>query len=813
MSSKSRHSPSWFFKRLVVAGGVLICVAMAVRAVRSARQQREAEACLEQAVLAETAGELERAAAGFGRYVGLIPGDVAARARLSVLQDRLAKTGAERLQAFLALEAALRRAPELADLRRRIVMRAMGLHRFGDAKGHLEQLLEASPDDGSLWALAGECDESLGRFSEALQDYETAIRNTPHQLDAYLRLAELQRSQFDRAAAADEVLDKMIAANPLVYQGYLARGQSRRKQGSIATAAVDFERARELAPQQAEPWLAWSQTVQDLAAEQATSGNRPEAARLLEGASRDLERALFLHADEPRFYQELAQLEQQAGRSAEAAVWLRRGLDQLPREAELKCHLADLLLDLREVAEARTLISELRSSAAAVPVLRYLNARLLMADKQWTAAGELLEGARPQFPSLSRLALRADLFLAECFEHLVNPERQVAILRRAVRSQPLSIPARAGLAAALRTLGRTDEALNEARKLCRLQPGFTDEALLAAEQLRLAHLLILDQYRLPAGTRHWREVDALLDRIGEAPADPAVVTLLRAELLLAQGKFSEAREYLESQRQQGPADARVWTALAKFAALDGSDESAARLVNSAQEMLGDSIELRRALGEYWSQRRGMRARQELSKLAVDCAPFSLTEQTHLLRSIAAACQQQGDRQAARRLWEEVAARERDELDVRLNLWEMARQDHDLREMTALSQEIRRIEGAGPHWCHAEAHRLILEAGEEAASGHAKARHWLAAAARLRPGWQRIPASLAALEDAAGDPEKALKEYQRALELGAHEPRVLRRTAELLCRAQRYAAAEELLQTLEQQRRDLMADELLSLWRP
>jgi cellulose synthase operon protein C len=62
----------------------------------------------------------------------------------------------------------------------------------------------------------------------------------------------------------------------------------------------------------------------------------------------------------------------------------------------------------------------------------------------------------------------------------------------------------------------------------------------------------------------------------------------------------------------------------------------------------------------------------------------------------------------------------------------------------------------------------------------------------RPGWARVPALEARLEEAEGRPERALAAYLRAIALGDRRPEVIRRAAQLLTERGRRAEAAEVL---------------------
>jgi len=90
-------------------------------------------------------------------------------------------------------------------------------------------------------------------------------------VDAFARLAALLRGPLAEPARADDVMDRLIAANGRSAHAYLARALYRREAELPGPAGQDLDRARELAPDDPDVLAA----VADL----ALSRNDLEAAR------------------------------------------------------------------------------------------------------------------------------------------------------------------------------------------------------------------------------------------------------------------------------------------------------------------------------------------------------------------------------------------------------------------------------------------------------------------------------------------------------------------------------------------------------
>src|SRR5262249_10612559 len=151
---------------------------------------------------------------------------------------------------------------------------------------------------------------------------------------------------------------------------------------------------------------------------------------------------------------------------------------------------------------------------------------------------------------------KLDVLLANCYEHLGNPDLQLTTARRALSVDPVWPPARLSLASALAATGRLDEAVAEYRKL----PGKEPSVLLVT-----ARLLMVRNLRLPTSERRWAEAEELIDELAKLEPDSLEVPLLRAEILLASRKTDEAQKVLETARDKNPKHLPFWLALTGLA--------------------------------------------------------------------------------------------------------------------------------------------------------------------------------------------------------------------------------------------------------
>ena len=745
--------------------------------------KRNAGVLLRRAEEAEEKKDFATALDFFGRYLGFRPDDTEALARYALLLEQESFSPASRLRAFLLLEEVLRRAPERDDVRRRVIKLAMSIERFADAKEELALLLKSFPEDPELEELFGRCEEGSSRFDKAAEWYDKVICHDPHRADAYARLTNIYRSQLDKPAKADEVMERLVKANPESVRARLARGDYLRKLGLLAEANQEISYARKkLAPDEADVLLASS----DLA----------QAAGKADEARGYLETGLTQHPDDPRFHLGLADLELRRGRRPKAVSHLREAVKVLPdtAQAALLWTAADLFLDSGEPKEAELLVKRLGQSAYPLPAVDYLRARLALNDGRVAEARDLLEKQRPKLVRSPELARQVDLLLGQCHERLQNPEAQLAAYRRAATEAAPSDPARLGLASALLANGQVDEAITEYRKLMPRLPEL---------RLTVARLLILQNLRLPPARRGWEQVELLLRDAPPEVRQTVEYSMLGVELVLVRGQEEEARKELEAAVVREPKEARYWLGLAALA--DRSNkangekpfEKSLKILDEAEKHLGDSVALRLARATRLAGLPREEACAVLRKLEEGGA-FDGADLTRLQLGLADAYDRLGAAEDAHRLLDRVAERLPYDLAVRVLLFDHALLAADQAAMQKYIGEVRRLEGeAGPLWRYGEATRLILLASKGETSDLVRARRLLAEAGKIRPRWARLALRQADIEELEGSLDAALDHYRQALALGERAPPVVRRTVQLLT-ARRLEEARQVLESLQEQ---------------
>src|SRR5262249_16388411 len=146
-----------------------------------------------------------------------------------------------------------------------------------------------------------------------------------------------------------------------------------------------------------------------------------------------LTRAAEQFTGERRLYQQLARVELQAGKPDDAIAALQTGLVALPGDRDLRVRLAEALLAAGKTQEAQKELGSLRTANNFPSVLlHYLDAHVLVQNKQWAEASQLLESIRDQLKGVPDLRAEADHLLSRCYDQLGERDQYFATLQRTI---------------------------------------------------------------------------------------------------------------------------------------------------------------------------------------------------------------------------------------------------------------------------------------------------------------------------------------------------------------------------------------------
>ena len=237
---------------------------------------------------------------------------------------------------------------------------------------------------------------------------------------------------------------------------------------------------------------------------------------------------------------------------------------------------------------------------------------------------------------------------------------------------------------------------------------------------------------------------------------------------------------------------------------------AGSILKQAEDRLGDRAELRLAGAKHWANHGGPEAPKALTLLEHNLDQFSADEQERILRTLADAHLHTGDASVARRLVSELVKRKPRDLGLRFSQFTLALGTGDRSAIEESLEGIRVTENqlqmvgtkGQPVWHFARSRYLIWSAkrpgqGPISTDKLDEARLNLAAASKSRPAWPVLALAEAEIDELSGHQDGAINAYRRAIELGAHDLDVIRRTVQLLYDRRRYDQADELIRRLQE----------------
>jgi cellulose synthase operon protein C len=825
----------------------LLCfsvVGLAASFVHALQVRRQSAFLLKRARDNSADKQLQTALRDYQLYLQLAPQDAEAHAEFGMLL-------AERRQAQPAafhLETALRTLPDRDPLRRKLVELDMALKRFSDARDHLKKLLDSFPGDATLLEQRGICEEASGDDSQAVESYQKAIAADPKRFESYARLADVLWLRLDRPKDADDYMHIMVSRNPDSAVAHYLRARSLHlrvknwnpeelaKRKRLALSEV--EKAIELGGKDIKSFL----LAVDLA---GIAGQVAEAQETLikafllavdlaeatgddDKARRYAQSVIDAKPSAADGYLAMFRVEMHTKHTKTAVEALRRGIEKAKDRWELSLRLAQLMIEQNDLKEAKKVVEQLRGLKADPAFDRveidYLAAQIDAAQGNWYSAARAftdvarkLEKHRQSQQAMTSMAglprengghgeapgetspakfsgdwLKVvEIRLGRCYEELGDMEAQLDAYRKAARIDPLSVPARLGVAATLSSLGRVSEALEEYRQIGRL------EGMAAQADFHVARLLAQNNLQ-----RDWKEVEAILSRLQQAQPDATDLILLRAETLNGQGKSAEAEKLLAEARAKLPKKIDLWSALLGLAVRQRQWGHADALLGEADKQFGDRVEVRLARGQYLLVRYGKKAAPDLAKLGQGASSFSAGDRVLLCRELASVFGEIGDLNRAKQFASQACDADPTNLATRLQLFKLTYLSKDVSGMEEVQAKIREFQPEGALWHYGEAVRLaVLRERETDAAKQAsyfkQALEHLSAAREQRPSWGCIPLLAGQLYDALGQADEAIKNYLQAIDLGEIAPTTVRRAFELLYNRQRYADADKMLQGLEQ----------------
>jgi tetratricopeptide (TPR) repeat protein len=251
----------------------------------------------------------------------------------------------------------------------------------------------------------------------------------------------MQAHRAGELATAAECYDRFLAANSRHARALRLRGSLARELGDLPLSLGLLERARDCAPDDAEPLNELALTLM--------AGGRLEEAQAV------LRRSLELAPDSRRALANLGALAQYRGHVGPAIDYAQRYLALQPDDLEVRCNLATALVDAGRGEEARVACETALAQAPGHPFVLATQGAVLVALEDYANALPVLELAAGRNPD-NDLAL---INLA-CAQHGVGQVAEARhTLERALRVNPDNARAASDLALLLADAGKADAAL------------------------------------------------------------------------------------------------------------------------------------------------------------------------------------------------------------------------------------------------------------------------------------------------------------------------------------------------------------------
>lgn len=499
-------------KFALVLGALTALFVFALNARHGRQMRKHVGALLSQARLADQSGDIARAKDYYSRYSWLAPQDSNALAEFGLLLERTRPEGSSARPVFNRFEDVLRIDPTREDIRRMQARIALEAGRAPDSLAHAKILLQAHPADGELHLLAARGHEELGQYPEAAAEYASAIELAPRLIEAFDRLAWLQRKHLEQSEQADATLQALLRHNAEHAEAWLVVVQHAQQKHDDAAAEQALRRAMELAPTYPKVLQALAALSYSQAATARDAGRPVRERRIVQQALQRLNQHRDVIAASPLLQRQTLLLKAHFEPSDETLTELEQALRNSPQDRVLMLLMADIALSRGDTARARTALAGLPRTAASDALELFLRSHELMRAENWSAAVAQLDQTRQTVSNWTALLERTDLALAACHERLGSMDQEIAALRRILKYRPECLPVRYRLADRLDVSGHVSEAMGEYRALKADRRA----------RVRLARLLMDHNLSLPDLARDWTEVEDLLSgahRLEPAGAD------------------------------------------------------------------------------------------------------------------------------------------------------------------------------------------------------------------------------------------------------------------------------------------------------
>ena len=707
--SRGRKSHRRQFRLNLKAAVVLAVVAVLIGAgalvIQKNRMARFRSQVIAEALDLEKSGHLDQSIRSLRRYLDAHPGDLEALELLARIMAQSARSVDEAMDAALVNDQLLRRDPEGAgrqETRRRMVdlyvrcgdsHRASAIYRLAPDKATFELRYRAAkliaddllkrgkergkkpdPKDYRLLAMALEglaVPGDRAALEASIDNYEIARKGDPTDGITAERLARLYQERMNDPAKAELILDELVLASPRSPEVRLIRHRYFMGVHRNDLAAIELEKATELAPGELNVRLT-------AASDALRRGDAAAAKRHLAGIPESRQSDLRVRVMR-------GMIEFSEERPDEAIVSWRQGLLMIGgTDADLTWWLAHALLQMGRIAEARPLVSQYHrlSGDETQPLYRFLQAELDEKTGRPVRAILGLEWAKERIGEYWQAMIH--IALGRCYEALWDQPKALIAYRRAIQIDPQLPDPRIAVA---RLLARKPE--EAALEIERGLATVPDEPSL---RIALVAARLQQQSNRPAALRSWPDFDRDLARAVEIMPANSALLLMRADRLALGGDLPAAVSLLERAAAGSPRNAALWTAWSTALVRLGRPLEALKVLERASgpDAAGDRAPIRVARARLLLARgRGREAREVLIRGEQD---MSIGDRPAIWEAVGQLDATRGDFASARASFSQWSRLLPDDPRPRLALVELAQVANDEAAIHSTVEALRELGG-------------------------------------------------------------------------------------------------------------------------
>ena len=819
---------------------IVLTLVVGVHLLHGYQLSRNADFLRLQAEKAEDEGNVKEAIKQYNQYLKYRD-DAEGYSSLATLVVGAAKDAdasrQDKIRAYNILEEAIRRHPDLEDVRRSLIDYTMAMRRFDEALSHIQYLIEDSVKDPSLDLKAAQCfvqtgddDSAFKRlngvvgFDRDLGQFKPEAEPGAKEVGAFELLADLLRKKGE-IARADEVMKQAVIYNPELAIAHLARAMylfrttgvqqtDEELEARQVEAKGELDRAIELDRDHVDVMLAASAYAMNMAANLTRSGDLPGAREWSDQAHEWLDRALEKYPERQDVYLRLAQLagaENNPQKAIEAIAILERGAKKASETLAIQQMLVEFEFQIGDTDAVRKSCKSMRESGFPLELISFAEARIKFVENDFWGAVHDFEAIRPALARSVHTSYlqQLDILLGRSYEALGQTDRQREVYRRLVLSYPGLVGARLGEATALHALGMYEEAQTDVKLLADTTLLPENAKTFSFMQSSILQMLITVELQKPEDKQDWSQVEKIADLIyaneGRTEFDNA---LLKGELLIAQNRLDEAQKILTAARKENPKDVRVWTTLVKLLQHDPTKaDRVGQLLSLAEKEVGDVFPLRAERVRLIAREGGDKAGPALAQMEKDLDALSEPDRASMMMQLGAAYIQTKDYAGAKRCWKYVADKDPNNARIRQVLFELALDNRDEAGMQEMLKEMHALPHLGsmsPLYKYCNAMLLLYPINlrqqgkrtpltEPEKNVLVDARKLIDEALAIRGEWSVLWRVRAEIDQLEGNLGGAITNYQRSLEFNRlGQAVVARRLVQVLYATRRFSEANDVL---------------------